>query len=194
MPLAKDLKTGTVVEIDSAPCLVEQITVQSPSARGANTLYKVRARNLQAGGKIDRTFKGTDLLRDADFSRRSVQFLYKDSTHYHFMDDQDFNQFSLPVENLADHAGYLVENMPGILSLIYNGEPIGIQLPTAVDLPIVECNPAVKGNSATGRTKPATLSTGLIVQVPEYLAPGELIRIDTTTGEFVCRADRSKSF
>lgn len=97
-------------------------------------------------------------------------------------------------EQLADQAGYLVENMPGLLSMIYNGEPIGIQLPQVVDMPIVECNPAVKGNSATGRTKPATLSTGLVVQVPEYLAPGELIRIDTSTGEFVCRAEPTKAF
>ena len=78
--------------------------------------------------------------------------------------------------------------------MIYNGEPIGIQLPSAVDLPIVQCNPAVKGNSATGRTKPAELSTGLVVQVPEYLSQGELIRVDTTTGDFVCRAEPTKSF
>jgi len=194
VPLAKDLKTWLVVELDGSPCIVEQIQVQSPSARGASTLYKIRARNLRSGSKVDEVFKGTDLVRDADFSRRSVQYIYKDATHYHFMDDQDFNQFALSVEQIADQAGYLVENMAGLLSLVYNGEPIGIQLPTTVDLPIVECNPAVKGNSATGRTKPAMLSTGLAVQVPEYLSQGELIRIDTTTGEFVCRAEPSKSF
>jgi elongation factor P len=194
VPLAKDLKNGSVVDLDGSPCLIEQITVQSPSARGANTLYKVRARNLQAGSKIDKTFKGTDFIRDADFTRRSVQYLYKDATHYHFMDDQDFNQFAIAADQIADSAGYLVENMPGLLSMIYNGEPIGIQLPPTVDLPIVECNPAVKGNSATGRTKPAALSTGLVVQVPEYLSQGELIRIDTSNGSFVCRAEPSKSF
>lgn len=194
MPLAKDLKNGTVVELDAAPCLIEQITVQSPSARGASTLYKIRARNLRAGTKLDRVFKGTDLIRDADFSRRSVQFLYRDASHFHFMDDQDYSQFALSADQLVDQAGYLVENMPGLLSLVFNGEPIGIQLPPAVDLAIVECNPAVKGNSATGRTKPATLSTGLVVQVPEYLAPGELIRIDTSTAQFVSRAEPTKSF
>jgi elongation factor P len=194
VPLAKDMKNGSVVELDGAPCLIEQITVQSPSARGASTLYKIRARNLQAGSKIDRVFKGTDFIRDADFTRRSVQYLYKDANQYHFMDDQDFNQFSISAEQIADESGYLVENMPGLLSLVYNGEPIGIQLPPTVDLPIVECNPAVKGNSATGRTKPAKLSTGLLVQVPEYLAQGELIRIDTSNGSFVCRAEPTKSF
>ena len=194
MPLAKDLKNGTVVELDAAPCLIEQITVQSPSARGASTLYKIRARNLRAGTKLDRVFKGTDLIRDADFSRRSVQFLNRDASHFHFMDDQDYSQFALSADQLVDQAGYLVENMPGLLSLVFNGEPIGIQLPPAVDLAIVECNPAVKGNSATGRTKPATLSTGLVVQVPEYLAPGELIRIDTSTAQFVSRAEPTKSF
>jgi elongation factor P len=194
VPLAKDLKNGAVVELDGAPCMIEQITVQSPSARGASTLYKVRARNLQLGSKTDRVFKGPDFIREADFTRRSVQYLYKDASHYHFMDDQDFTQFGLAVDQLRDQAGYLVENMPGLLSMIYNGEPIGIQLPPTVDMAIVECNPAVKGNSATGRTKPATLPTGLIVQVPEYLAQGELIRIDTSNGGFVCRAEPSKSF
>ena len=194
MPLAKDLKNGTVVELDGAPCLIEQLTVQSPSARGASTLYKVRARDLRLGSKVDKVFKGPDFVRDADFARRSVQFLYRDATHFHFMDDQDYSQFALAAKQLADQAGYLVENMPGLLSMIYNGEPIGIQLPTTVDMPIVECNPAVKGNSATGRTKPATLATGLVVQVPEYLSQGEVIRIDTTTGEFVCRAEPTKSF
>ena len=194
MPIAKDLKNGLVVELDGAPCVIEQIQVQSPSARGASTLYKIRARNLQTNSKLDKVFKGTDLVRDADFARRSVQYLYKDATHYHFMDEQDFNQFALLPEQLADQTGYLVENMPGLLSMIYNGAPIGIQLPQTVDMPIMECNPAVKGNSATGRTKPATLSTGLVVQVPEYLSQGELIRIDTSTGEFVCRAEPTKAF
>jgi elongation factor P len=194
VPIAKDLKNGMVVEFDGAPCVIEQILVQSPSARGASTLYKVRARDLKLGGKVDRVFKGTDVVRDADFARRSVQFMYKDATHFHFMDDQDYNQFALTAEALGDKVGYLVENMPGLLSMIYNGEPIGIQLPSAVDMPIVECNPGVKGNSATGRTKPAKLATGLVVHVPEYISPGEMIRIDTTTGEFVCRAEPTKSF
>ena len=194
MPLAKDLKRGLIVEFDAAPCLIEQIQVQSPSARGASTLYKVRARELRQGSKVDKVFRGTDMIRDADFSRRRVQFLYKDSTQYHFMDDEDFSQFSLPAEVLAEQSGYLVENMPGLLSMIYNGEPIGIQLPSAVDIPIAECDPGVKGNSATGRTKPAKLITGLVVHVPEYLSPGEVIRIETATGQFVSRADPSKSF
>ncbi len=194
MPLAKDFKKGLVVELDGAPCIVEQIHVQSPSARGASTLYKVRARNLREGSKVDKVFRGTDMVRDADFVRRRVQFLYKDATHYHFMDDDDFSQFALAAETLGEQAGYLIENMPGLLSMIYNGQPIGIQLPSAVDIAIAECDPGVKGNSATGRTKPATLATGLVVQVPEYLSPGELIRIDTASGQFVSRAEPTKSF
>jgi elongation factor P len=110
------------------------------------------------------------------------------------MDEQDFSQFALGADNLADKTSYLTENMPGLLSMIYNGEPIGIQLPGTVDAAIVECDPGVKGNSATGRTKPAKLATGLVVQVPEYLSPGEMIRVETETGRFVCRAEPSKSF
>jgi elongation factor P len=187
MPLAKDLKNGVVVDLDGSPCVIEQIHVQSPSARGASTLYKIRARDLRRGSKVDKVFRGTDVIADADFTRRTVQYLYRDATHYYFMDEQDYNQFALSADSLTEQSGYLVENMPGLLAMIYNGEPIGIQLPSAVDLQIVECDPGVRGNSATGRTKPAKLVTGLVVQVPEYLSPGEVIRVETATGQFVGR-------
>lgn len=186
--LAKEIKPGTVVNYDAAPHMIESMTVQSPSARGSATLYKFRARNLVTKQKTDITLKGTDGLDDADFHRREVTFMYADTDMAHFLDSGDFNQYAVPRGDVAGELQYITEDLQGILALIYNGECVGIQLPTAVDLKITECDPAVKGNSATSRTKPATLETGLIVHVPEYLKQGEAIRVDTRSGEFLARA------
>jgi elongation factor P len=186
--LAKEIKPGTVVNHNDAPHMIESVTVQSPSARGSATLYKFRARNLVTKQKTDITLKGTDGLDDADFHRREVTFMYADNDAAYFLDSGDYNQFSLPRDEVANELQYITEDLQGMLALIYNGQCVGIQLPTAVDLKITECDPAVRGNSATSRTKPATLETGLIVHVPEYLKQGETIRVDTRTGEFLARA------
>lgn len=192
VPLAKDLKRGMVVVLDDSPCSIDRVEVKSPSARGASTLYKVRARNLRTGTKLDRSYSGTELLAEADFSRRPVQYLYNDGTDYHFMDDENSHQFSITKEALDDQVQYLVENMAGLSYLVFNDQPLGIQLPPVIESEIVDTTPSVKGSSATGRTKPATLATGLTVQVPEYLSNGEVIRVDTETGEFVGRADSGR--
>jgi elongation factor P len=186
--LAKEIKPGTVVNYNDAPHLVESVTVQSPSARGSATLYKFRARNLVTKQKTDITLKGTDGLDDADFARREVSYMYADTDSVHFLDGADYNQYTIAREDVATELQYITEDLQGMLALIYNGQCVGVQLPTAVDLKITECDPAIKGNSATARTKPATLETGLIVHIPEYLKQGETIRVDTRTGEFLSRA------
>jgi elongation factor P len=186
--LAKEIKPGRVVNYNDAPHMIEGVTVQSPSARGSATLYKFRARNLVTKQKTDITLKGTDGLSDADFARREVTFMYADTDAAHFLDSADFNQYSLARDDVATELQYITEDLQGMLAMIYNGQCVGIQLPTAVDLKITQCDPAVKGNSATARTKPATLETGLLVHVPEYLKEGEMIRVDTRSGEFLARA------
>jgi elongation factor P len=186
--LAKEIKPGAVVNHNDAPHIIESMTVQSPSARGGATLYKFRARNLVTKQKADITLKGTEGLDGADFHRREVTFMYADTEAAHFLDTADYNQYAVPRDDMADELQYITEGLQGMLALIYNGQCVGIQLPAAVDLKITQCDPAVKGNSATSRTKPATLETGLIVYVPEYLKEGETIRIDTRSGEFLARA------
>ena len=114
--------------------------------------------------------------------------MYADATHVHVLDAEDFNQYSLPLEDVQQEMGFVTTELEGMLALIYNDECVGLQLPTAVELDIVECDPGIRGNSATGRTKPAKLETGLVVQVPEYLKQGERIKVDTRTGEFLSRA------
>ena len=134
------------------------------------------------------TLKGTDGLDDADFARREVTFMYADNEAAHFLDTGDYNQYALSRDEVANELQYITEGLQGMLAMIYNGQCVGIQLPTAVDLKITQCDPAVKGNSATSRTKPATLETGLMVHVPEYLKEGELVRVDTRSGDFLSRA------
>jgi len=186
--LAKDIKTGHIVSYDGAPCLIETVSVQAPSARGAATLYKFRARNLITRQKVDITLRGNESLEEADFQRRPVKYMYADTTHLHFLDQNDYNQYSLPREDVEEQARYLTEETEGLQALLYNDQCVGIQLPVAVVLRIVRCDPAIKGASATGRGKPATLETGLVVQVPEYMTEGERIKVDTRTGEFLSRA------
>lgn len=185
---AKDIKTGTVVVHEGDPVVIQGITVHSPSARGAATLYKFRARNVMTRNKVDITLKGTDSLGEADFSRRNVQMMYSDATHLFLMDQEDFHQYELSLDELQDQLPYITEGLEGMRALIYNDACVGLDIPAAVELAITQCDPGVKGNSATSRTKPATLETGLVVQVPEYIKEGETLKIDTRTGEFLSRA------
>ncbi len=186
---AKDFKRRMVVEIDGAPHMIEQIQVQTPSARGAATLYKIKARNLKTKARVEKSYRGTDGLNESSFERRPIQYLYRDGDEFHFMDAADFSQFSFTADDLRDQMSFMTENMEGIQSLVVDDEVIAIELPDTVELPIVESAPGVRGNSATGRTKPATLSTGHVVQVPEHLDQGVVVRIDTRTGEYLGRAN-----
>jgi elongation factor P len=185
--IAKDIKNGAIVNFHGAPCIIETTSVQSPSARGAATIYKYRARNLVTKQKIDIVLRGGESLDEADFERRPVKLMYSDSTHMHLLDQQDYNQYSLPLADVAYERQFLTEGLDGAQALVYNGECVGLQLPVVVELKVTQCDPGVRGNSATGRTKPATLETGLVVQVPEYLAEGETVKVDTRTAEFLSR-------
>lgn len=186
--LAKEIKPGAMVVYNDAPCVIENMTVQSPSARGGATLYKFRARNVVTKSKVDITLKGTEMLPEADFAKREVSIMYSDQDQLHLMDSETYEQYSIDREDCAEEIQWLAEGATGILALIYNDECVGIQIPASVALKIEYCEPGVKGNSATGRTKPLTLETGAIVHGPEYLSQGEVIKVDTRTGEFLGRA------
>ncbi len=185
---ASDLKKGDVVKIDGDPHIVETVKVQTPSARGAATLYKIRFRNLKTKRKVDQALRGDDVLPEADYERRPVQYLYGDAAAITFMDLQDYSQFTMAKEEIEEEWPYITEGVEGLISISSEGRVLGLQVPTFVSLAIVETRPSVKGGSVTARTKPATLSTGLVVQVPEYMAAGEIIRVDTRTGEYASKA------
>jgi elongation factor P len=188
MPKAGDLRKGQVVEIDGEPWSVKQVESKSPSSRGAATLYKVRFAHAKTRQKRDGSFKGEDFLKEADCQRVAVQYSYRDGDTFNFMNLDDYSQYSLDQSELEDQIGYLVDGLEGIYALLLDGEIAAIELPQAVDIKVVETDPAIKGASATGRTKPATLSTGLVIQVPEYLDADEVARVSTKDGKFVSRA------
>ncbi|MGR9115987.1 MAG: elongation factor P-like protein EfpL [Gammaproteobacteria bacterium] len=188
MAKASDLKKGMVVEVNGVPHVVKQIEVRSPSSRGATTLYKVRFNNLKTGQKLDESLKGDDFFKDADCVRVKVQYSYKDGENYIFMNMEDYSQYSLSAEELEEQKEYLTEGLEDIVALLMDDVVLAIELPSSVALEIIETAPEIKGATATGRTKPARLSTGLEVQVPEYLKTGEVIKVNTLTGKFMSRA------
>lgn len=188
MPRASELKSGMVVEIDGQPYAVKQVDAKSPSSRGASTLYKVRFNNLKTGQKLDESYKGDDMLKDADCVRVQVQFSYVDGDAYTFMNMEDYSQYTLNKDEIEDSVLYLTEGLEGIFALIMDDAILGIELPQSVVLTITETAPGIKGATATGRTKPAILSAGLEVQVPEYLEPGDDVKVNTTNAKFMSRA------
>lgn len=186
--LAKEIKTGSIVVHNGAPVVINSVSVQTPSARGAATLYVFRGKNIVTKQKVDIKLKGTEVLEDADFQTREIKLMYADHEAAHFLDQEDYNQYSLPLEDVADEIKFVTEELAGMSAMIYNDECVGISLPASVILKITQCDPGVKGNSATSRTKPATLETGLEIQVPEYLKEGEQVKVDTRTSEYLSRA------
>lgn len=187
MPKAGDLKRGMVVELDGKPHVVKQVESRSPTSRGASTLYKVRFNNLQTGQKRDETYKTDDMLTEADCSRVAVQFSYMDGDQYVFMNSEDYSQYSLHKGDLDDQVGYITEGLEGITALLMDDKVLGIELPATVTLEITETSPKIKGASASSRTKTALLSSGIEIQVPEYLDSGERIKVNTQTGKFMSR-------
>ncbi|MDA3797777.1 MAG: elongation factor P [Kiritimatiellae bacterium] len=188
MPKASDLKRGSYLEIDGIPHVVEDLKISTPTARGGTSLYRFRFRNLQTKGKIDKTHKGDDMFKDANFTKKEVQFSYEDQGSYVFMDVEDYSEFSMMIEDIEYEKNFITEDVEGIKALIQDGQILAVELPAVVELEIVRCDPAARGNSATARTKPATLVTGWVVQVPEYMENHEILRVDTRTGEFLSKA------
>jgi elongation factor P len=184
---ASEIRKGLVIEVEGASIYVNEVQVQTASSRSGNTLYKVRGRNIATRQKFQASFKGDETVQTVDFERRAVQFLYQDADGCTFMDRDNFEQFTFDLDALDAERLYLTDGLEGIFALVADGAPIGIELPATVVLEVVECAPAMKGASAYARAKPATTNTGLVVQVPEYLAPGDAIKVNTLTGEFMSR-------
>lgn len=189
MPKACNLKKGNVVEIDGEVYSVRDIEVKSPSSRGAATLYKVSFQGIKNRQNLKNTYKGTDYINDAALSRRDVQFLFNDSDSYTFMDLESFNQYTLPAEDLEEAKSWLTEDLEGIIGSFLEDALLCIDVPQHVVLEIVETDPAVKGTAGAGnRSKTAVLSTGVEIQVPEFLETGEMIKVCTETRKFISRA------
>ena len=188
MPKASELKKGSVVEIEGEVYIANQIEKRNPSARGASTLYRVRFFNVRSGQKLEQTLKGDDFVKAGDLVRRAVQFSYREDDNVIFMDTENFSQYVLSAEVLEEQSYYMTEDLEGMIALLVDGQVVGIEIPQTVELEITETAPGIKGASASARTKPALLSTGLEIQVPEYLESGERVKVNTTNAKFVSRA------
>jgi len=179
------LRPGMAINLDGAPFLILD-AAHKKQARGAGTC-KTKIKNLLSGSIVNKTFQGNDKLEPSDLTNARCQFLYSDSEDYHFMDSENFEQFSLDNETIGDQAYFLVDGMD-IDVQKFEGNPIAIKLPPKVILEVKETDPGVKGNTASGGSKPATFETGLTLQVPLFINVGDKLRINTESKEYVERA------
>lgn len=177
-----------VILVEGNNILIKGMQVQSPSSRSGSTLYKARGQDVVTRQKFERSFKGDENVEPVDLERRDVQMLFRDGDTCTFMDTESFEQYLMSIDVIAEELQYLFDGIEGVRALIADGSILGIELPGTVALEIIECAPGMKAASASARNKPATLSTGLVVQVPEYMTPGEVIKVNTDTGEFISRA------
>jgi elongation factor P len=181
---AGDLRKGLKLEIDGDPYLIVDFEFTKPGKGQA--LYRCRLRNMITGIQFDRTYRSGEKFTAADLEEQDMQFLYSAGETYHFMNMSSFEQIEMPAAVVGDAASFLTENLV-VAALLFQGRPIGLTLPNFVELKIVTSAPGIKGDTASGATKPATLETGHVIQVPLFVEEGETVRIDTRTGQYVER-------
>jgi elongation factor P len=185
---AIDIKRKMFFEHEGAPYHCIEVEVSRPTARGGQTLVRLKMRNLLTRAVFDRTFKAGDKFGEPDLVTIKASYSYADNTGYHFMDQDTFETVTLNADTLGDDRQFLVDNLPvGIMK--YNGNPIGMELPPHVELAVTYTEPAVRGDTSSGSvTKAATLETGMEVRVPLFVKEGDRIKVHSETREFVGRA------
>ncbi|MBN1895308.1 elongation factor P-like protein YeiP [bacterium] len=188
MTRASELKRNNVVRINGQIYSIVQIDVKTPSARGSATLHKIRFSHVQTGQKLEQTFRSEDAVDEVELEKKPVQFLYRDGESCTFMASDDYSQHTLQKEQLEGRIEWLSDGMEGITGFFLDSAMIGIEIPHTVNLEIAETAPALKGASVTNRSKPARLSNGVEIQVPEYMAVGDMVVVNTETGKFISRA------
>jgi len=181
-----EFRSGLKVMLDGEPCSILENEFVKPGKGQA--FNRVKLRNLNTGRVWERTFKSGESLEAADVIDKDMEYLYSDGEFWHFMEpDGSYEQHQADAKAVGDAAKWLKEQDLCMVTL-YNGIPLAVTPPNHVELEIVETDPGLKGDTAQGGTKPATLSTGAIIKVPLFLSPGEIIRVDTRTGEYLSRA------
>jgi elongation factor P len=179
------IRRGQVIDIGGDPCRVMEFRHVTPGKGQA--VVQTRLRNLRTGSSFEQRFRSTEQVERVILEEQTFEYLYREGSSYVFMNTQTYDQISLSQELLGDAVNYLLPNSQ--LSVgFYQGEPIGITPPQTVNLKVVETEPSLKGATATSQNKPATLETGLVVQVPPFVGPGDVIRVDTSDGKYIERA------
>ena len=185
---AFEVKRGNVVEHDGKVYQIRDIERSSPQGRGGNVTFRFIMYSVPGAQKLDLSLRSEDDLRETELTRRAVTYSYKDGDAFVFMDSEDFTQYTLDASVVGDASGYIADGIEGCYIQLIDDAPVALLLPPTVTLEVVETAPELKGATATKRPKPARLTTGIEIQVPEYITTGEKILVNTTTGEFSGRA------
>jgi elongation factor P len=183
---ANDLRPGMIINHNNDLFTIYKAEHRTPG--NLRAFVQARMRNLRTGSLVDHRFRSEDTVERANIDEIEMQYLYADGDSYYFMNTANYEQINLHKETVGDRAAYLVADI--LLKVdFFEGRPVDIQLPASVDLKVVQTEPGIKGGSATNVTKPATLETGVVVQVPPFIDAGETIRVDTADGKYIERAN-----
>lgn len=180
-----DFKNGMTVDLDDGLFTISEFQHVKPGKGGA--FVRTTLKNVRSGAVVDRTFRAGEKMERAIVDKREMQLLYRDGADYVFMDNETYDQLTVPADTLGSAADFLVDTANAVL-LMYGEEIIGVELSASVQLAVAETEPGVQGDRVSGAKKPATLQTGKVIQVPLFIEPGELVKVDTRTGEFLSRA------
>ncbi|MBS0569138.1 MAG: elongation factor P-like protein YeiP [Proteobacteria bacterium] len=181
---ASEIKKGNVVEHNGRVWQVRDIERSAPQGRGGNVTFRFIMYSVPGAQKLDLSLRAEDDLKETELARRAANFSYKDDDAFVFMDAEDYTQYTLGADAIGEAAGYIAEGLEGCYVQLIEGTPVAVQLPPTVTLEVIDTAPELKGATATKRPKPATLNTGIEIQVPEYIRTGEKILVSTLTGEF----------
>lgn len=181
-----DFKKGLRIMVEGSPYSVVDFQHVKPGK--GNQFSRTKLKNLLTGQLLERTFKSGEKFDVPDVHNREMGFLYKDENGYTFMDKENFEQITINETTVGESKFYLIENLDVVI-LFYNDKPVSIDVPKAVNLRVAQTDPGMKGDTVTGATKPATLETGLVVKVPLHISEGDLLRVDSTTGDYVSRVN-----
>jgi elongation factor P len=179
-----DFRKGMKIELEGEPFIITDFLHVKPGKGGA--FVRTKLKSLVTGNVIDRTFRSGEKVQTPALEEKNMQYLYQEGEAYHFMDNDTYEQFTLRGAQLGASSNFLRENVE-VKILFHNSQPIGVELPFFVELTIVQTEPGVKGDTASGGSKPATVETGAVLQVPLFLNEGDVIKVDTRTGEYIER-------
>jgi len=179
-----DFRNGLKIEVDGEPYIIVEFQHVKPGKGGA--FVRTKLKNLRTGRVLDKTFRAGEKMPEAEVEERRMQFLYRDGEHYYFMDTNTYEQICLQSEQLGEAKELMPENVIANI-LFYKGKPIGVELPIFVEVKVAHTDPGVRGDTSAGGSKPATLETGAVIQVPLFINEGDTIRVDTRTRQYIER-------
>ena len=179
-----DFRKGLKLELEGKPFIIVDFLHVKPGKGGA--FVRTRLKNMETGQVLEKTFRSGEKVGRPDLLEREMQYLYQDAEGYCFMDNNNYEQIFIDEDHLGDTKNFLKENID-VKMLFFNNNPIGIELPIFVSLEITQTDPGVRGDTATGATKPATVETGVVIQVPLFINEGDMVKVDTRTGVYVER-------